>query len=493
MFGKSVVSRRHQWLGVAVLVWAVVLLGATIGSANASPIKTRPAAGAFTTRQGDGVWEASLEGVHGISPDVTVRELARVSVTVTSVRVRLGNPFGSAPVQVKDAWIGRPIAPGVAWLVPGSNTRLTFAGQTTVSIAPGTEVMSDPVSMFVPAQQDVAVSVYAPGSPVDDHTFPPFAFDPPASFINASGDTASDESASSFPSTPVIPGDTSSTATGYHPGQIWWMDLVSGRAAARGTLVTLGDSITDGYHADGPPGQRWTDVLADRLDAVPAGDRLAVANAGISGNTVSQQPNPYDPTGQCCGPPAPDRLNRDVLSVPGLHTVLLLEGTNDIGGGSNAPPAPASQVIDAMKLIISRVHAQGVPIVGATILPMCNPAGSSREQARTAVNNWIRTSGAFDAVLDFDAVLRDPADPTQIIPDLRHDCYHPNAAGDALLGSFIPLWVLGVPINGHKPLRIGEHVVIGRPRRFPHHGVGHAHVHRPTRAAAQHPRRGAGL
>ena len=484
MFGKRVLSGRHQRTGVAMLVSTVMLLGPTLGSASARPIKTTSTAAAFATRQGDGVWEASLEGVHGTSPDVTVRELARVSVAVTQIRVRLGNPFGSAPVSVKDAWIGRPIAPGVAQLIPGSNTQLTFAGRSTVSIAPGTEVISDPVSMFVPAQQDVAVSVYAPGSPIDDHTFPPFAFDPPASYINASGDTASDESASSFPSRPIIPGDTSSTATGYHPGQIWWMDLVSGRAAAHGTLVTLGDSITDGYHADGPPGQRWTDVLADRLDAVPAAHRLAVANAGISGNTVSRQPNPYDPTGQCCGPPAPDRLDRDVLSVPGLRTVLLLEGTNDIGGGTNAPPAPASQVIEAMKLIISRVHAQGVPIVGATILPMCNPAGSSREQARTAVNDWIRTSGAFDAVLDFDAVLRDPADPTQIIPDLRHDCYHPNAAGDALLGSFIPLWVLGVPVSGHAPLRIGDHVVIGRANRRTHRGAGHARAQLPSRQTA---------
>jgi hypothetical protein len=231
MIWKSVVSRRHQRVVVAALVSGVVLLGATV--ASASPVKTTSAVAAFASRPGDGVWEASLEGVHGTSPDVTVRELARVSVTVTQVRVRLGNPFGSTPVQVQDAWIGRPIAPGVAQLVPGSNTRLTFAGQSTVSIAPGTEVMSDPVAMFVPAQQDVAVSVYAPGSPIDDHTFPPFAFDPPASFINASGDTASDESAAAFPSTPVIPGDTSSTATGYHPGQIWWMDLVSARGGAR--------------------------------------------------------------------------------------------------------------------------------------------------------------------------------------------------------------------------------------------------------------------
>jgi lysophospholipase L1-like esterase len=295
----------------------------------------------------------------------------------------------------------------------------------------------------VEAQQDVAVSVYAPGSPVDDHTFPPFAYDPPASFIGTGGDHAADPTDATFPSAPVIPGNTSSTATGYHPGQTWWLDLVvADRPAARGTLVTLGDSITDGYNAFGPPGQRWTDVLAERLDALPTGRRLAVANAGISGNTVSVQPNPYDATGQCCGPPAPGRLDRDVLSVPGVRTVLLLEGTNDLGGGANAPPAPAAQVIDAMKGIAARVHAARLRIVASTILPMCNAAGSDKENARLAVNQWIRTGGAFDAVLDFDSVLRDPADPTVMVADLKTDCYHPNAAGDALLGRYIPLSAL---------------------------------------------------
>jgi lysophospholipase L1-like esterase len=391
-----------------------------------------------------GIWEASLEGTHGTSPDVTVREVARVSVAATAIRVRLGNPFGSAALQVKDAWLGLPIAPGAAALVPGSNHRLTFSGSPTVSVRPGQEVVSDPVQVRVRAQQDVAVSLYAPGSPVDDHTFPPFSYDPPASYIGTGGDTAAVTSADAFPSEPVITGATSSTATGYHPGQTWWLDLISGgHTATGGTLVTLGDSITDGYHADGPPGQRWTDVLAERLDSLPPGSRLAVANAGISGNTVSIQPNPYDPTGQCCGPPAPQRLARDVLSVPGVRTVLLLEGTNDIGGGSNAPPAPAAQVIDAMRTIIARVHAAHVRIVGATILPMCQAPGGASEAARQAVNTWIRTSGAFDAVIDTDALMRDPSDPTVIRPDLRFDCYHPNAAGDELIGSTIPLQVLG--------------------------------------------------
>jgi lysophospholipase L1-like esterase len=386
------------------------------------------------------VWEAALEGVHGVAPDATVRQIARASVAAATIRVRLGNPFGSAPVRVRDAWLGRPVAPGSARLVPGSNRRLRFHGSGSVTIAPGQEVLSDPVPVAVEAQQDLAVSVYAPGSPVDDHTFPPFAFDPPASYIGTGGDTAADPGDAAYPSYPVIPGNSSSTATGYHPGQTWWLDLiVADHPAARGALVTLGDSITDGYNAYGPPGQRWTDVLADRLDALPAGQRLSVSNAGISGNTVSVQPNPYDPTGQCCGPPAPQRLDRDVLSVPGVRTVLLLEGTNDIGGGTNAPSAPAAQVIAAMAAIAARVHARHLRMVGATILPMCNAAGSDKEATRLAVNHWITTSGTFDAVLDFDAVLRDPADPTQMINDLRTDCYHPNAAGDALLGRYIPI------------------------------------------------------
>jgi lysophospholipase L1-like esterase len=416
---------------MAAVVAAASLPGVPRAAANDAPAFDRDATS---------VWSASLEGLHGVAPAVTVRQIARLSVAGTGLRVRFGNPFGATPVRILDAWAGRTVAPGSAQLVPGSNHRLTFAGARTVAIPPGGEVWTDPVPLTIDAQQDVAVSVYAPGSPVNDHTFPPFAFDPPASYIGTGGDTAADPSDAAFPSSPVIPGNTSSAQTGYHPGQTWWMDLVvADRPAARGTLVTLGDSITDGYNAFGPPGQRWTDVLANRLAALPAEHRLAVANAGISGNTVSVQPNPYDPTGQCCGPPAPERLERDVLSVPGARAVLLLEGTNDIGGGDNAPSAPAAQVIEAMRSIAARAHARRLRIIGATILPMCNPAGSAKEMTRLAVNQWITTSGAFDAVLDFDAVLRDPADPTQMVSDLRTDCFHPNAAGDALLGRAIPL------------------------------------------------------
>ena len=447
--------RPVRWLAPPVAVVAVLAL-VPAASPNAG---AGPSASAVATTQA-GVWESSLQGVRGTAPDATVRQIARLSTPVRSVRMRFGNPFGDAPVRLREVWVGRPLAAGLARLVPGSNQPVTFGGERSVTIPPGGRVWSDPTAMSVDAQEDIAVSMYAPGSPVNDHTFPPFAYDPPATYIGTGGNTAADESDRSFPIFPTIPGATPSSEQGYHPGQTWWMDLVAGDAEAQGTVVTLGDSITDGYEAVGPPGQRWTDVLADRLADVPARHRLAVANAGISGNTVSRQPNPYDPTGQCCGPPAPRRLSRDVLQVPGLRTVLLLEGTNDIGGGASAPPAPAEQVIEGMREIISRVHARGVPIVGATILPMCNEAGSSREAARRQVNRWIRTSGEFDAVLDTDALLRDPRRPREIREDLRHDCYHPNAAGDALIGGFIPLWVLGVPVGDRAPLRVGDEALI---------------------------------
>jgi len=448
---------RHLGVTLAVSLAVLVPAAATSASTPTASLRARPAAAGPAA-----VWEASLEGVHGTSPNVTVREIARVSVDSSRIRVRLGNPFGATPLAVRDAWIGRPIAPGLAQLVSGSNRALTFGGARQLTLQPGESRLSDAVAMTVPAQQDVAVSLYAPNSPVNDHTFPPFQFDPPASYINTGGDTAADTSNASFPTTPVISGNTPSKASGYHPGQTWWMDLVvADRPAARGTLVTLGDSITDGYHADGPPGQRWTDLLAYRLDAVPAQDRLAVANAGISGNTVSNQPNPYDRTGQCCGPPALKRLQRDVLSVPGVSAVFLLEGTNDIGGGTNAASASASQVINAMTRIVSRAHDKHLPVIGATILPMCERAGSAQEKTRLAVNQWLRSSGTFDAVVDFDAVLRNPSNPTEMIPDLRHDCYHPNAAGDTLLTQAIPLWLFGVPVSGHTGgIHPGTHPVV---------------------------------
>jgi lysophospholipase L1-like esterase len=420
--------RMHRSFAAFAAAGAFVLAAGTVGTASASP--PDPAAPPTVT-----LTASALEGVHGTAPDATVRNVLTVTAAGTLLRVRLSNPFGGAPVEVRSVWVGLQPSPSSPALVPGSDHRARFGGALAISLAPGSSAWTDPVPVSVRPGDHVSVSVYAPGAPVDDHTFPPPQADTPGSFLSAAAaDTGSDESGASFGA--------------FRPGTLWWVDAVSAVSPARGTIVTLGDSITDGYHADGG-GPRWTDVLAERINALPPGRQLSVANAGISGNTVSIQPNPYDPSGQCCGPPAPLRLDRDVLSMPGVRYVLLLEGTNDIGGGANAPPAPAAQVIGAMRDITARVHAAGDKIVGATILPMCNAPGSVKEQARLAVNDWIRTSGTFDAVLDFDAVLRDPSDPTVIYAPWRHDCYHPNATGDQLLGQSIDLSAFGLPATGH--------------------------------------------
>lgn len=379
--------------------------------------------------------ESALEGLHGTAPDATVRDVLTVTTGGTGLRIRLGNPYGDTALAVRSVWVGLQPSTNSPTLVPPSDHRATFHHLAHVTVRPGAEVWTDPLPLSVRPGDHVSVSVYAPGAPIDDHTFPPPQSATPGSFLStAPGDAGA---------------DTSGTAFGtFRPGTLWWVDAVSAVSPARGTIVTLGDSITDGYHADGG-GLRWTDVLAQRIDALPPARRLSVANAGISGNTVSVQPNPYDPTGQCCGAPAPLRLDRDVLSLPGVRYVLLLEGTNDIGGGASAAPAPASQVIDAMRAIAARVHASGRRIVGATILPMCNAPGSAKEQTRLAVNRWIRSSKTFDAVLDFDAVLRDPANPTVIKAAWQHDCYHPNAAGDRVLGDSIDLSAFGLSRSGH--------------------------------------------
>ena len=420
---------RITHLSAAVAAACAVLLVPAASSAVAATAAAANPAG-FGGPRVVTFAESALEGVHGTSPDATVRDVLTVTAAGFGLRVRLSNPFADAPVVVHSVWVGIQPTPGSPALSPGSDHRATFHGAANVTLRPGASIWTDPVPLLVRAGDHVAVSVYAPGAPVDDHTFPPPQTDTPGSFLSsAAGDAGADQSGAAFGA--------------FQPGTLWWVDAVSAESFARGTIVALGDSITDGYHADGS-GPRWTDVLAQRINQLPAGQRLSVANAGISGNTVSVQPNPYDPTGQCCGPPAPLRLNRDVLSMPGVRYVILLEGTNDIGGGTNAPSASAAQVIAAMKGIAARVHATGAKIIGATILPMCSASGSAKEQTRLDVNAWIRTSGTFDAVLDFDAVLRDPANPTVINPAYDYDCYHPDAAGDQVLGDSIDLSVFGL-------------------------------------------------
>jgi lysophospholipase L1-like esterase len=209
-------------------------------------------------------------------------------------------------------------------------------------------------------------------------------------------------------------------------------------------VVTLGDSITDGYRSKADGNHRWPDRLAERLAARSNAAPVGVVNAGVSGNRIL-----HDHPEELFGPSALARLDRDVLSTPGLRWVVLMEGINDIGHSTSArlpeQDVSADQIIAGMKQIIARVHAHGAKIYGATLTPYegtvfhgyYQPEGEAK---REAVNAWIRSGGAFDAVIDFDAAVRDPAHPTRIRPDYDVDDHlHPNDAGYRAMGDAVDL------------------------------------------------------
>lgn len=469
-------TRPHDWpTGATVLgmasgaqtrrrcAAALVIAGGLVGMFLATPATAVPnSPDAGTPRVA--VWQGAMAGPQGTSPDATIRQLLMVSTDATSLRVRFSNHFGTSPLVIKEAWAGRPVASSTARLVGDSNVRVTFDGRRAVSIPAGKQAWSDPIDIRIKAGDQVALSVYAPGAPITSKNFFAYAYAAPGMYISTPGNHARDESGRAFPALTVDDTDYPLQNVGYHPGQVWWTDVISGRSDSRGTVVVIGDSVSDGWMAYGPPGQRWTDVLATRLASLPARQRLSVTNAAISGNTVSDQQNPYEMDSACCGQPAVKRLWRDALSIPGVRAIILLEGTNDIGGGPFAPPSPPEQVIAAMEDIVERAHARGIPVIGGTLIPMGKEPGSVPETSRQAVNRWIRVSRTFDAVIDFDRMVRDPQAPWQIYPawqapPFNGNYYHPNAMGHAVMGQQIPLGVFAVtrerPVHATTRVREG--------------------------------------
>jgi lysophospholipase L1-like esterase len=349
----------------------------------------------------------------------TVRDIVFTSVGGDRVRIRLTNAFGGQPLHVGHAAVA--IAGDGAATLPRSVRALSFNGQPSVTIAPGEETFSDPVPLRVHALQRLAVSVYLPDptGPATQHLF--------AQQNNylAGGDAA--ESPAPDPYTTTI-------------GCWLFVDGVdvSARFSVTGAVVTLGNSITDGALSTVDANRRWPDDLARRFNE-RGGRRLAVVNAGISGNDVTLDRQPV-----VFGPSALHRLDRDVLSQSGVRDVILLEGINDIGGDH----VSADQLIAADSEIIARVHARGLRIFGGTLVPF----GGSHdqyggdygtpwgEQQRQALNQWIRTGGAFDGVIDFDRAIADPAAPDRMFPPYDSgDHLHPGDAGYAAMAAAVDL------------------------------------------------------
>jgi lysophospholipase L1-like esterase len=344
--------------------------------------------------------------------DQTVRNVVFASVGGAQVRVRLTNAFGTTPLRIGHASVAVQSANADA--VAGTVRELKFHGRRGVTIPAGRELFSDPVSLRVAALSTLLVSVYAPGptGPITNHPFTA-----QGNFL-APGDQAVDVAGGDYGNTPC------------------WMfadgvDVVPTRPVV-GSVVALGDSITDTSATTGNTNHRWPDFLARRLNAVH-GPTLSVVNAGLGGNRVLL-PRDGEPF---YGVPALDRLERDVYAQTGVRTVILLEGVNDIGFDATAP-----DLIAGLREIAARTHAAGLRIIGGTITPFGGSfiESPARTQTWAAVNDWIRTSGAFDAVVDFAAATAAPGNPMALNPAYDSgDHLHPNDNGMAAMAAAVPL------------------------------------------------------
>jgi lysophospholipase L1-like esterase len=362
--------------------------------------------------------------------NTTVRLIARVSIGGEAVRVRLDNTYGKSALKVGKASVALR-ARGAA-LVAGSARPLLFAGADTVTVPAGGSVRSDPVTMRVLPLQDLAVSLYVPEADVHPSQHSGALATSYAAAANA-GDRSSVESIEPF------------TATMTTMPWLKAIDVLSSTAA--GTIVAFGDSITDGTCATVDAHDRWVDWVTARLALEDhrhgaKNAQKAVVNEGIGGNTVTREGlnPPPDST------PGIERLERDVLTHEGVSDVILFMGTNDIRRG-----ASAAQVTEGMSEIVRRVKARGLRIVGVTIIPRHNvPATGTNtgwNDAKTAirreVNAWIRSRAPFDGVLDFDSVVRDPANPDLIFGPFNCDGIHPTPRGYYEMGKSVSLDLFG--------------------------------------------------
>lgn len=390
-------------------VWAVrwVASGATAaivaGGINAAAGQRRSGPARWIA-----AWSTSQQALGNTAiSNATVRMIARVSIPGEQVRVRFDNTYGTTPLPIGRASVA--LRRGGATLVPASLKRLTFAGAEQATVPPGGSIVSDAVPLAVRARQDLAVSFHVAGRDVrpSQHTNGLVT-----SFITAdnAGDATGEESDKPF---------INKTTAG-----LWLKSVDVFSNQATGGIVAFGDSITDGSCATPDAYERWPDQLAQRLEL--AGRVVSVLNEGIGGNTVlPKHPDPVPPTGLA----GLDRVDRDVLSHPGMTHVVIFIGTNDLRRSATPP-----MVSEGLETLVKRVKAKGLKVIGATLVPRHNNTGQTpwdptKTARRNELNTWIRTKAPFDAVLDFDTVVRNPSSPDLLEPIYDCDGIHPSPRG----------------------------------------------------------------
>ncbi len=381
-----------------------------------------------------GSWATSQqipEPQNSIAPDdlrdATLRQIVHLSVGGRRIRVHVSNAFGTAPLRLTGVHVARAVSVSSAAIESGTDRALTFHGGADVTIPAGAEFLSDPIDYPMAALSDLVISIHYDEPPAQETGHPGSR----ATSYLAHGDLIS---APDLPNAKKID----------HWYQLSGVDV---QGSANGAaIVALGDSITDGHGATTNGNNRWTDVLARRLQSAPGYRNIGVLNQGIGGNHLLTDG---------LGPNALSRFDRDVLAQPGVRYLIVLEGVNDLGGlarRGNATPAEhaalVQQILAAYEQLVTRAHTHGIKVIGGTILPYMGSdyyhPGAADEPDREAVNKWIRVPGHFDAVIDFDAITRDPEHPDRMRPAFDSgDHLHPSPAGYAAMADGISLSLFG--------------------------------------------------
>lgn len=409
------------------IAFPALVVAALVGSSalQAFPLTAAPASAADAWTS---VWTAPMQDASSlVASDFTCRHIARTSATGEQIRVTLSNEFVTTPTTFDAVTVAAHTGGG--GIAAGSTESVTFGGSASVTVPAGQTVTSDAIAFPVEHGDEIAVSTYVAGTIAQ---FPNHAEGNVTQHCTAFDGSAGNRV-----------GDVATTAWPGHGTNVAWLSGVE-VADAGGAIVAFGDSITDGFGASVDAYATWPDLLAVRLaSADPA---TAVVNAGISGNRLTAAGG--------AGPTGLDRLDRDVLAQAGARTVIVLLGSNDIAGG-----ADAVTVVDGLQKIADEARTAGLWVVGGTLLPRHGGWGgddAAKDSVRGEVNEFIRSSGAFDAVVDFDAVMRntDPDYPAPDSPDAAEwlnpayevgDRVHPNDAGYAAMAAAIDLTLLRAP------------------------------------------------
>ena len=357
--------------------------------------------------------------------DQTLRQIARVSVGGARVRVVLSNSLGTAPLRIGAAQVA--LRDTGAGIIAGSNRVLTFGGISQPVVPAGALMISDPVDLAVKDFGDLAIDLHLP----DDTSIwkSPITVHPASWQVNYVSSPGNHAGATRFP---VVATTAYRRSDGLASASTFFLARIEVVAATpTGVLVAFGDSITDGTQSGLDANRRWPDLLNARLHA--AGIRLSVVNGGIGGGRVLEDG---------VGPNALARFDRDVLAQPGVTHVTVLEGVNDIGVGGTKLSPTVADLIAGHRQLIDRAHARGLRVYGGTILPYEGAAywTAEGEAKRQALNDWIRKSGAYDAVLDFDRLVRDSARPARMQAEFDSgDHLHPAPAGYRVMADSIDL------------------------------------------------------